>query len=188
MVGVIAALDEAAARVRVNADGMLTDWLPFTASRAGPGVRVWAAPEVGEQVVLVSPYGDPAQAVVLGSVYQDAYGAPASNKFAARTEFADGASIQYDRAGHLYEIDVPAGGVITLRIGRTTLVMRDGSTTLTTPELVVDSPKSTFTGPVSVAGNITVTGGDVIADGIGLKTHKHPGVQTGSGSTSPPVA
>lgn len=36
-------------------------------------------------------------------------------------------------------------------------------------------------------GNITITGGDVTADGISLKNHTHPGVQTGSGSTGTPV-
>lgn len=34
---------------------------------------------------------------------------------------------------------------------------------------------------------VTVTGGDVIADGISLKTHKHSGVQSGSSQTGNPV-
>lgn len=198
MIGVIAELDEAKARVRVDVDGLLTDWIPFTASRAGPGVREWSAPEPGEQVVLVAPYGDPSQGVVLGSVYQAAHGAPASLKSRYRTEFADGAFIEYDRDGHRYAMDVPAGGSITLHIGGTTLKLEDGKTTLTTPELVVDSPKSTFTGQVTVAGVLTyqagmngtgtaaVTGGDVTADGISLKTHKHGGVQSGGALTGAP--
>lgn len=208
VVGVISELDEANARVRVDADGMRTDWLPFTARRAGPGVRDWAAPEVGEQVVVVSPYGDLSQGVVLGSVYQDAHGAPANAKTMTRTEFADGAFIQYDRAAHAHTVDVPAGGSITLHIGQTTLKLEDGKATLTTPELLVQSPKSTFTGAVTVQGlltyqagmsgsggsttaaiqgNITVTGGNVTADGIGLKTHKHTGVQAGSGTSAGPT-
>lgn len=199
LVGVITDLDEANARVRVDADGLKTDWLPFTAGRAGPGVRDWSAPEVGEQVVVVSPYGDPSQGVVLGSVYQTAHAAPANLKTTHRTEFADGAFIQYDRAGHLYDIDVPAGGAITLRIGQTTLKLEDGKTTLTTPELLVDSPKSTFTGEVTVQGKLTyqagmsgtgtaaVSGGDVTADNISLKNHKTSGVTPGGGTSSVPV-
>lgn len=41
---------------------------------------------------------------------------------------------------------------------------------------------ATYTG-----GPITVTGGDVIADGISLKTHRHSGVQTGAGNTGTPI-
>ena len=34
---------------------------------------------------------------------------------------------------------------------------------------------------------VTVAGGDVVADGISLKTHKHGGVQSGSAQTGVPV-
>lgn len=36
-------------------------------------------------------------------------------------------------------------------------------------------------------GNVTVNGGDVIADGISLKTHVHGGVEPGGGVTGVPV-
>lgn len=60
---------------------------------------------------------------------------------------------------------------------------------------------ATFSGTVTVAGlvfsagggditindvDLIVTNGDVIADGISLKTHTHGGVQTGTGDTDPP--
>lgn len=43
--------------------------------------------------------------------------------------------------------------------------------------------------PIAINGaaQVTVTGGDVIADGISLKTHKHGGVQAGSSQTGTPV-
>lgn len=43
--------------------------------------------------------------------------------------------------------------------------------------------------PISISGSptVTVTGGDVIADGISLKTHKHGGVQSGAAQTDVPV-
>jgi len=208
MVGVVKELDEARALVRVDVDGLVTDWIPFTAARAGPGVRDWSAPEPGEQVVIVCPYGDPSQGVVLGSVYQQNHDAPAALKTTHRIEYADGAFVEYDRAAHAATVDVPAGGSITLHIGGTTLLLEDGKATLTTPKLLVDSPQSTFTGAVTVQGlltyqagmsgsgggttaaingDIVVTGGNVTADGIGLKTHKHTGVQSGGGTTAAPV-
>jgi phage baseplate assembly protein V len=44
--------------------------------------------------------------------------------------------------------------------------------------------------PISISNvpQVKVTGGDVICDGISLKTHVHSGVQTGSGNTGAPVA
>lgn len=41
---------------------------------------------------------------------------------------------------------------------------------------------------VTVTGcNVTVTGGDVLADGISLKTHVHTGVTTGGSNTGGPI-
>lgn len=40
---------------------------------------------------------------------------------------------------------------------------------------------------ISGAPHVTVTGGDVIADGISLKTHKHGGVTAGAAQTGAPV-
>ncbi|MBO8044035.1 phage baseplate assembly protein V, partial [Pseudomonas aeruginosa] len=37
MIGVVRELDEANGRVRVDADGMLTDWIPWLERGAGPG-------------------------------------------------------------------------------------------------------------------------------------------------------
>lgn len=45
------------------------------------------------------------------------------------------------------------------------------------------------TKPINISGvpQVNVTGGDVIADGISLKTHKHGGVQAGGAQTGVPV-
>ncbi len=51
--GVIAETDAEQARVRVDADGLRTAWIPWGERRAGSGVRTWCMPELGEQVVLV---------------------------------------------------------------------------------------------------------------------------------------
>lgn len=206
--GVITELDEAAARVKVRTAGLITDWLPWATLRAGDD-RTWHAPEPGEQVLLLAPYGDLGQAVALPAIYQDAYPAPANRRSVARVEFKDGAFVQYDREAHHYQIDVPAGGEITLHVGATTLHLEDGKATLTTPELLVDSPESTFTGAVtvqglltylagmvgtggdgaaaSIQGTVAVSGGDVTADSVSLKGHVHGGVRGGTDTTGTPV-
>jgi hypothetical protein len=47
---------------------------------------------------------------------------------------------------------------------------------------------ATITGNVDItSGTVTVAGGDVVADGISLKTHTHSGVQAGGDNTGGPV-
>ena len=51
----------------------------------------------------------------------------------------------------------------------------------------IEAPLMEINGALTVAGNVTVTGGNVVADGIGLKTHVHPGVTSGGASTGAPI-
>lgn len=183
-IGKVVQLDTAAARVRVESGGITTTWLPWLTTRAGADATWWA-PEPGEQVLLLAPSGELAQAVVLPAIYQAAHPAPTDSQDKHRTQYSDGAALEYDRAAHQYRLDVPAGGSITLAIGDTTLTLEADKATLTTPELVVDASSSTFTGPVNVQGDVTVTGGDVKADAISLKQHKH--TEQGDGAPTSPA-
>lgn len=180
MVGVVAELDESSARVRVDADGMLTDWIPWIERRAGPGVRTWSAPEVGEQVFIVCPYGDPCQAVVVGSIYQDVHPAPASAKTVHRTEYADGSVVEYDRAAAALTVNVGAGRVIVncgaAEVHASDSVTLDTPLTRTTGDLRVD-------GKIDAAGDIA-TPNEVKAGAVGLKSHHH----TAQGATAPTTA
>lgn len=104
--GTIAEADYSRARVRVQSGELLSGWLPWLTHRASNDTS-WHAPEVGEQVVLVSPCGDPAQAVVLPAIYQNAHPAGQARCDIAAVTFADGMRITYDRAGHHLQIDCP---------------------------------------------------------------------------------
>lgn len=78
-VGRVVEVDAARARARVNLGGdTLSDWLPWTAARAG-AIKEWAPPGVGEQVVVISPGGESAQGVITGAIYQAAAPAPAQH-------------------------------------------------------------------------------------------------------------
>ena len=74
--GTIAEVDHRAARVRVKTGELLTDWLPWLEGRAGT-TRDWDPPTKGEQVILFSPGGDPANGVVLCGLCSNAHPAPA---------------------------------------------------------------------------------------------------------------
>ena len=134
MLGQVAELDAERARVRVQAGPILTAWLPFATVRAGLD-RTWHAPEAGEQVVLVAPGGDLNQAVVVGSLYRDAYPPPADSADISRTEWKDGAALAYDRQLHHWRLSVPGGGKIVLEVGPSKIEMSDSGIRLTAPRI-----------------------------------------------------
>lgn len=78
-----------------------------------------------------------------------------------------------------------AGESITLDVNGTTMVITDGKVEVNATEFVVNA-KSTFNGDVDVVGTVDATV-DVLAAGTSGHTHKHGGVDTGPGQTSPPV-
>lgn len=131
-VGKIVELDEANARVKVSTAGLTTDWLPWGAGRAGK-TKQWSPPQVDEQVLIASPYGDMGQAVVIGSMFSDDNPAPATSKDQETTVYPDGAKQDYNSATHTFTLEVPTGGKIVFKIGATTLELRADGTTLTTP-------------------------------------------------------
>ena len=134
LMGQVVALDTARARVRVQAGPILTAWLPFATVRAGPD-RTWHAPEAGEQVVLVAPGGDLNQAVVVGSLYRDAYPPPSDSADISRTEWQDGAALAYDRQLHHWRLSVPGGGKIVLEVGPSKIEMSDAGIKITGPRI-----------------------------------------------------
>lgn len=207
-IGRISAVDLPNKSVRVQSGNLESAWLRWPAGRAGGGKRRWDAPEVGEQVVMLSPTGDMSQAVVVPGLYQDSFDAPSSDANVDMAVYGDGAVFQYDRGTHTLTVDLGGSSVIVnrsqmvLTVGASALTITPSGSTLQTPLLTVDSPISTFTGLVSCAalqmtgagggaatlsgnvnieGNVTTTG-SLINNGKDVGgTHGHTNVQPGSG-------
>ncbi|WP_439587658.1 phage baseplate assembly protein V [Hydrogenophaga sp.] len=104
--GTIHAVNHATARVRVASGGLVTDWLPWFERRAG-NVRTWSPPSVGEQCLVLSPGGDPANGFVLVGVASDAHPSPSASPHVDRTQYPDGTTIDYDHAAHVLRVDAP---------------------------------------------------------------------------------
>ena len=103
-------------------------------------------------------------------------------------------------------IDLDAGTKITLKVGGSTVEVSADGVKVTAQKFDVVAPESTFSGKVSVlglltyagglagsggsgasmTGTLTITSGDVRADGIGLKTHTH--LEMGDGQMTGPGA
>lgn len=197
--GVVEELDEANARVKIRANGIVTDWIPFPAARAG-ATRTWSAPRKGEQIALFAPYGDTAQAFAGQSFYQDDHPAPAGSKDQEHTVYPDGTTVDYNSATNTFTMTVAGSAKVIVNCKEAT-VNAETSVTLNTPlthctgALEVDGLLTYKAGMVgsgggttaSITGDVIVTSGDVKADAISLKQHKTSGVQPGSGTSSVPV-
>jgi phage baseplate assembly protein V len=161
--GTVQEVDYPHAVVRVKAGDILSGWLPWQTQRAGNNIT-WHAPEIGEQVIVLSPSGEMNQGVVLTGLYQSLKPPPVATADKHHIVYSDGAVIEYDRATHHLKAILP-----------------DGATTALTS-----------TGGMTIIGNITLTGTltasvDVIANGISLHNHKHSDVQSGGSQTGLPI-
>lgn len=181
-VGVIDEVDYTipAARVRyaedVEGNPVLTAWLPWTARRAGNDIDWWA-PEVGEQVVIISPSGDLALGVIMSSLYQTAYSAPESDENKRRTNFQDGSWLEYDRTAHKFTLTVNGGDVVVnatgnidAAVGGDANITAGGDVTLDGASIAMNGGASggvvcknhacAFTGSPHPQGSTTISGGD----------------------------
>lgn len=185
-VGKVVELDEANARVKVSTAGLTTDWLPWGAGRAGK-TRQWSPPQVGEQVILASPYGDLGQAAVIGSMFSDDNPAPATSKNQETTVFPDGSTVDYNSATNTLTLTVSGAGNVVVNcqvatVKAATSVTLDTPLTHCTGAVTVDgvltykgglvgsggATTATITGDVAVTGNITA--GGTVSDGDGVDT------------------
>lgn len=184
--GTIAEVDYSGARVKVQTEEILTDWLPWITSRAGT-VTTWNPPEIGEQVVLLAPSGELAQAVVLPGFYKQALPAPSDSQYKHVTQYPDGSFVEYDFETHI--LTVTSTGKVNVN------AVEEVNVTCPTVNIVGNvfiQGNFTFTGVGTLTGNMTLegslvqTGGPLSSNGVVLDTHRHGGVQSGGSQTGTP--
>jgi len=176
--GTVAELDLGVARCRIRTGEITTDWIPWLVPRAGSTME-WSAPSIGEQGLVVCQDGDTAAAVFLRGLYSDALPAPASAAGMHLIRFHDGTQIQYDASAHALTAALCEGGTATLTADSGVTVNAGGGVTINA------SSGTTINGDVQVNGKL-VASDDVLAAGISLKSHVHPGVESGTSSTGAP--
>lgn len=159
--GTIAEADYPAARVRVkydvdaNGSDVLTGWLPWSTSRAGSAIDWWA-PEVGEQVTVLSPSGDMALGVVLPSIYQTAHPAPTNDPNKRLVNFGDGSFVEYDRTAHKLTVTVNGGDTVLNTTGNLDAAVGGNATVNAGGNAEVDA-----------GGHAKVTANNIELDGTG---------------------
>lgn len=202
-IGTVAEADYTAALVRVRSGDLLTGWRPWLTQRAMSD-RSWWAPRVGEQVVLLSPSGDPAQGVVLPALGQSAAAAPADNPNIRRDVYPDGAVIEYDCEAHRLHALVPGDAALevsrdaTVQAGRKVSADAGERVDITAPQIllsgsiILDGPviqggganggNAVLNGALHVVRDVT-SDADVVGSGISLVSHVHP--ETGHTTQQP---
>jgi phage baseplate assembly protein V len=159
--GTVADADYEKARVRITIGKVKTGWLPWVTLRAGSDITWWA-PELGEQVLVLAPCGNLAQAVVLAALYQDAHPAPAASADVSTMQWKDGTTVIYNRAAH--KLTVACAGEVDVTAAT--------KVTVTSPEIALVGHVA-VQGDVDVAGSVNASGS--IVDGAGnTNHHSHP--------------
>lgn len=156
-IGTVFAVNPSDQTMRLAVGDNETDWLPIPALAAGQ-VSVWRCPSVGEQFLLVSPSGELANAIPVISLYSQHMPSPSTDPDEIFVRYNDRDMLKIDTRG----------SKLHLTINNTTL----DSTVL-------------ITGDLQVNGNIHADG-DIVADNISLKHHRHSGVKSGLDSTGAP--
>ena len=147
-IGVIEAIDFQKARVRVRCGDLLTDWISWLTRKAGKNAD-WFAPEIGEQVLVLSPDGELTEAVALPALYSDHYPQPEQLAEVQTVRFANGASVTHDQRSHTLTV-VSVGRVV---------IQAANQITVQAPSIVLDSPQTVCKGQLQVEGLLSYQSG-----------------------------
>lgn len=189
--GIVTAVNPDEGLCRVQTGGMQTTWLNWLTCRAGRS-RVWWAPSVGEQVLILAIGGELDTAFVLPGIFSDDHPAPSASPDAFHISFPDGAVIEYEPESGALTVsgiktaDVTASDSITATVP---LVLVKASTriTLDTPEVVCTNKLTTATLEVQkggkMSGDIEHGGGTFKSNGVQVDDHDHGGVKRGDERT-----
>lgn len=157
-------------KVAIQPEGRETNWIPLDCPGVGNGWGFQIGPQIGDEVTVSFDSSDPN----LGRVT------------ARHTNSQN------------QPLPVPSGEIWAVHQSGSLLKFKtDGTVTLhSAVALNYDAPAHHFTGgPITMDHTLTVTdstgvvvtGGDVKADTISLKTHRTSGVTTGGGTSGVPV-
>lgn len=160
---------------RVQSGGLLTDYISCFAPCGGEH-NAWCPLSIGEQVLLLCPEGDIANAVALRGLHSAAFPAPSTDPSLHVQVFPDGTQLHYDSEAHTLGVILTAGGNVDITAA--------SGLTLHGPLTVTGAV--TLNGDATCAGTVTAEG-DVTAAGTSLRNHVHGQVQPGSGQSGAPA-
>lgn len=206
--GIVTAVDAGRgwARARLpEYDNLETAFLPVLQRRTHRD-KALDLPDVGEQVALLLDLRGE-DGVILGAIWSEVAPVPQTDGADVDVRrYADGTVLRYDRTAHRLTADVQ-GEIVAACTGKADVtaegparVESKAALTLAAPTITMrgalsmrsyegDGPTTAeIDGPLTVKrGDVTVPDNDVKAGDVSLKEHRHGGVDTGGGTSGPPV-
>ncbi|MCE1004503.1 phage baseplate assembly protein V [Pseudomonas sp. NMI1173_11] len=180
----VVAVDLIDAKVRVTDGGDWTSaWVRWHALAAG-NARHWRAPSMGEQGVLVSPSGEPAQGTFVPGLYGNAGDRPDNRDHVEVWRFDDGGSMVYDWAANSYTIKLPTG-TVNIEVGSSKATITDDAISAKSKAITAEAETYTAIAPeILLQGNVKIDGallvtldilglGKIIDTGGNTPNHKH---------------
>jgi phage baseplate assembly protein V len=159
-VGVVEAVDAAAARARVRFDdiGITSDWIPVAARSSKLSKERWPIDE-GEHVCCMMD-ARCERGVVLCAIYSEAEPPPVTNNDKYHVQFSDGTTVEYDRATHTLALDVK--GPVTLKAAGSVTIEAQGQVAVKAPSIAMlgtgGGTQAALTGNFTLVGNLNMTG------------------------------
>lgn len=113
---------------------------------------------IGEQVLLMVPYGDPAQAVIVGSIPRTK-SLSGRKKTVFEDEFSDGTKLSYDTASQSLKVIFKKPGTIEVdTAGGGVTIKAESVKVEATKAEVIASDSVDITGKTNITGQTTITG------------------------------
>lgn len=169
-IGKIQEVDSSKALVKCQIFGITTDFLPYKMV-ANSHIKVWIPPQIGEQVIVLFPFNNGDNGVVLGGIFNNSCIEPVgAGANASIVEFSDGTIIKYDT------------------VAKALSVLASGTVGITAPNGITLTANTSVIGNVTISGTLSVGGGiatsGAISDSNGnLSSHTHSGVRIGAANT-----
>lgn len=165
----VVGVDLVAGKVRVSDGGDWTSaWVRWHALAAGKA-RHWRAPSMGEQGVLVSPSGEPAQGTFVPGLYGNAGAQPDNRDHVEVWRFDDGGSLVYDWAANSYTIKLPTG-TVNIEVGSSKATITDDAISAKSKAITAEAETYTAIAPeILLQGNVRIDGALLVTlDILGL--------------------
>ena len=198
--------------VTVTIGEITTAKLRFLTLRAGK-TKTWDPPTIGEEVMVLSPSGVLEMGVAIAGFNNQDNPSPSDNLDKTIRVFEDGCILAYDVSSHHLSAILPPGGTVELTANGGVTVNANGGVTVNANDgLIINAVSGgtthngnlTVNGSTVTTGNSTVQGSqlvqgsshstgqfsteaDVTAGAISLKSHKTPGVKSGSEISGEPI-
>lgn len=206
--GIVTAVDAGRGWARASLpeyDNLETAFLPVLQRRTHRD-KALNLPDVGEQVVLLLDLRGE-DGVILGAVWSEVDPVPQTDGADVDVRrYADGTVLRYDRTAHRLTADVQ-GEIVATCTGKADVTVEGPARVESKVALTLAAPTITMRGALSMRsyegdgpttaeidgpltvnrGDVTVPDNDVKAGDVSLKEHRHGGVDTGGGTSGPPV-